>query len=198
MANHKYLLCHPLANTKTGKLNRYEYKDMLPDDLLAADEQVIFVIKPSLWLVLFFSFRVIVIAMLIVAGVLGLSQLMAPGPYGRYIIQLCALAILMRVGFAFLQWLSRNYVLTDRRVIRIQGVFSITIFQCALSRIQNTFLDMTFYERLFGLGSISFATAGSGSVEATWQHIKQPLDVHRRLLEVMKKDMAKTTSDCGL
>ncbi len=86
---------------------------------------------------------------------------------------------------AFLQWLIRSYVLTDNRVIRIRGVLTIDIFQCSLVRIQNTFLVLTLPQRLLGLGSIVFATAGTGSVEAIWQHIKNPLSIHQQLIRAI-------------
>jgi len=35
---------------------------------------------------------------------------------------------------------------------------------------------------LLGLGNIAFTTAGTGSVEAIWWHVKNPLNIHQQLI----------------
>ena len=159
--------------------------DLLPSDLLIDDEQIVFVIKPSLWTIAFLCFRTVLIAVVVAMLALFAGPPMQLERWSAYIVQGCIVAVLARVGFAFLQWLSRTYVLTDKRVIRIRGVLTIDIFQCSLVRIQNTFLVLTLPQRLLGLGSIVFATAGTGSVEAVWQHVKTPLSIHQQLIHAV-------------
>jgi PH (Pleckstrin Homology) domain-containing protein len=159
--------------------------ELLPGDLLSEDEEVIFAIKPSLWTVAFLSFRVVAITSAIAIIATIISPMFNLGPYASQIIGYCGLTALARVGFAFLQWFSRTYVLTDRRVIRIRGVFTIDIFQCSLVKIQNTFLTLTLPERVLGLGSIALTTAGTGAIEAIWRHTKNPLKIHHKLLTAM-------------
>ena len=156
---------------------------LLPGDLLHENETVIFALKPSPWAIVFLSIRVILIAILVMLLVLVLRGWL--GGQGGRIIQAAAFVALARVGFAILQWLSRVYVLTDKRIIRIRGVFTIDIFQCSLSRLQNTFLSMSFAQRLLSLGNIAFTTAGQGQVEAIWRHIKRPMEVHKQLLRAI-------------
>ena len=159
--------------------------DLLPSDLLIDDEQIVFVIKPSLWTIAFLCFRTVLIAVVVAMLALFAGPLLELEQWSALIVQGCIVAVLVRVGFAFLQWLSRTYVLTDKRVIRIRGVLTIDVFQCSLVRIQNTFLVLTLPQRLLGLGSIVFATAGTGSVEAVWQHVKTPLNIHQQLLHAI-------------
>jgi uncharacterized membrane protein YdbT with pleckstrin-like domain len=89
-----------------------------------------------------------------------------------------AVIIFVQLLAAVLQWTSRLYVLTDRRVMRIKGILNIDIFECPLVKIQNTYMTLSWYERIFGLGTILFATAGTAGLEAAWQNINQPLEVH--------------------
>ena len=107
--------------------------------------------------------------------------------YADNVMRYSFFVLLGRFGFALLQWGSRTYVLTDRRLIRIRGVFTIDIFQCNLNKIQNTFLILTLPERILGLGSIALTTAGTGAVEAIWRHVKSPLKVHRQLLNALNQ-----------
>ena len=159
--------------------------DLLPGDLLADDEEVVFAIKPSLWSIAFLSVRTVIIAAAVAVASYFLAPLLQVDSWRVPILQGCGAAVLIRVGFAFLQWLSRSYVLTDKRVIRIRGVFTIDIFQCALVRIQNTFLVLTLPQRILRLGNIAFTTAGTGSVEAIWRHVKAPLQVHNQLIRAI-------------
>ena len=162
-----------------------DINDLLPGDLISEDEKVIFALKPSLWTVVFLGFRTLVLASLLAALTLWLGPWLHLGRLSTYIVEACGAAILARMGFAVLQWVSRSYVLTDRRVIRIRGVFTIDIFQCALNKIQNTFLVLTLAQRLLHLGNIEFTTAGTGYVEAIWRHVKHPLDIHKQLINAM-------------
>ncbi len=162
-----------------------DINDMIPDDLLSEDEQVVFAIKPSLWYIVFNSVGTVLLATLTTIAVLAACAIFPLGTLGGKIIQGCGIAVLGRVGFAFLQWVSRTYVLTDRRVIRIRGVFTIDIFQCALVKVQNTFLDISLIQQFLNLGNISFTTAGTGQIEAMWRHVKDPLKVHHQLISAM-------------
>ena len=174
-----------MVQTEEKSFSHPNIDDLLPGDLLADDETVIFAIKPSLWAIGFVSFRTVAVASLLALVTYILGPALHLGDYGLYLIELCGLVVLGRVGFALLQWASRTYVLTDRRVIRIRGVLTIDIFQSSLNRIQNTFMVLTLPERFFGLGDIEFTTAGTGAVEAVWRHLKNPLPIHHQLLRAM-------------
>ena len=168
------------ATSKSGESKPLAAADLVPEHLLDGDEIVLFAIKPSLWFVVFVSAR----------WLIGLLMLLCLAPWIGAVVPgithtLLAKAVLAlaaaRLGFAVLEWASRSYVLTNRRVMRIRGIFNISIFECSLLQIQNTFLTLAWYERLLGLGSISFATAGTGAVEATWATVAHPLEVHEQV-----------------
>jgi len=167
------------------QMNSPNIDDLLPSDLLSEDETVIFAVKPSLWSIVFLSLRTIVIAMVLALSITFLGPIIKVRSWGSYIIPLCGAAVLGRLGFAFLQWISRSYVLTDRRVIRIRGVFTIDIFQSSLLKIQNTFLVLPLIQRILGLGNIAFTTAGTGEIEAIWRHIRDPLAIHQQLIRAI-------------
>jgi len=162
---------------------------VVPAHLLDEGEAVILAIKPSLWFILFASAKVF----LVVAAVVFLAwrweyvyrDLFSFLSF-RTIYQIAAVVVAVQLAVSFVVWLSRLYVLTNRRVIRIKGVFNIDIFEAPLARIQNTYLTLAVYERPVGLGSIHFATAGTAAIEATWQNISQPLDVHEMIRRAMR------------
>lgn len=162
--------------------------DLLPAHLLDGDEIVILAIKPSLWFILFASSRWLVAMGIVIAlsewivgtfGFLGLTQPM--------VVQAALALAGARFGFALLQWVSRLYVLTNRRIMRLMGIFNVDLFECPLTKIQNTYLSLAWYERLTGVGSIGFATAGTGGIEASWLNVNNPMELHERLRSAIRR-----------
>jgi uncharacterized membrane protein YdbT with pleckstrin-like domain len=95
--------------------------------------------------------------------------------------------IILRLAWQVLEWYSRVYVLTDRRVLRRMGVLRVAVFQAELKSIQHTSVFAGVRERLFGLGSIGFATAGSDTFDAFWVMVRQPFAVHRVVAEAIRR-----------
>jgi membrane protein YdbS with pleckstrin-like domain len=160
--------------------------DLLPAHLLDGGEIVILAIKPSLWFLLFQSFRWLV-AMVLVIWFVGRWGYWVPVVKTPLVVNVAAALAAARVGLAMLQWVSRLYVLTNRRVLRIKGIFNVDLFECPLAKIQNTYLTLTWYERLFALGTISFATAGTAGVDALWINVNHPLEVHERVRAAIQR-----------
>jgi uncharacterized membrane protein YdbT with pleckstrin-like domain len=93
----------------------------------------------------------------------------------------------IRLGWQFLDWANRLYVLTDRRVIRRRGVFQVDVFEARLDRIQQTSVLQLVRERIFGLGSIAFATAGTSRLEALWEAVYAPFEVQKTVIEAIDR-----------
>ncbi len=157
---------------------------LIPDSLLDQNEQVIFAIKPSLWLVLFFSLRIGAICLVMAL----LAMFFTSPPVSTYVIIGCGITIFIRVCIALLQWASRAYVLTDRRIIQTSGVLTVVVFQCKLSKIQNTFQVFPLLLRFFGLANIAFTTAGTGGVEAIWHLCPKPLGTHEIIVKTITEN----------
>lgn len=160
--------------------------DLLPANLLSGDEIVILLLKPSLWFVLFRSFRWIA-AMALVVWLIGYFGHLLPIAKNSTVVNVVVAIAAARVGFAMLDWAARSYVLTNRRVMRVRGIFNVDLFECQLTRIQNTYLTLTWYERLFGLGSITFTTAGTAGADPAWVNISRPLEVHEHVRAAINK-----------
>ena len=72
-------------------------------------------------------------------------------------------------------------------MIRIRGVIRVHVFECQLAQIQHTNLLFSLRERVFGLGTIGFATAGTAAAEVFWLMIARPLDVHQLLVQTLNR-----------
>ena len=161
---------------------------MLPAELLQPGELIILLIKPSPLYILLVPMRFV--ALVLLCTMLG-AQLQSRGiSFGldRHEIIIVALAVIgVRLFWQMLDWLSHVYVLTDQRVIRVQGVLNVHVFECPLQRVQQTDLILPLAQRLFWLGSIGFATAGTAGHEAYWLMIAKPLEVHKKIVETLRR-----------
>lgn len=160
---------------------------LLPEQLLQGGELIILLIKPSPWFIVLSSLGVLAGVALALAFSLWLAS-RGFAFLGRVDLVLLAIAICgVRLVWQFLEWLSRVYVLTDRRVLRVRGVVRVQVFETALRNVQHTVLQFTLRERLFGLGSIGFATAGTAGIEAAWTMIARPLEIHQKVVRALDR-----------
>ena len=159
-------------------------ESMVPAHLLDGGEVVHFAIKPSFWFVPLTSLRWVAVSFLMV---LFSNTGWVPSTMRWYLTQFAVLILVGRMGWATLDWVSRLYVLTNRRVMRIRGVFTVDLYECALERIQNTLLNLSLPVRLTWTGTIAFQTAGSASGLAAWETVARPLEVHERLREAIRR-----------
>ncbi len=166
--------------SKSGEAKPLSAVDLLPAHLLDGGEIVLFAIKPSLWFILFASARWLTCLVAVILLAPWLAKAMG-GLDSALVVKAAIVMAMARVGFAVMEWASRLYVLTNRRVMRVRGIFNINLFECSLLRIENTYVTLAWYERLFGLGTISFATAGTGPYEVSWANVAHPLEVHEQV-----------------
>ncbi|HUU84671.1 MAG TPA: PH domain-containing protein [Phycisphaerae bacterium] len=157
----------------------------VPSELLDGGEIVILAVKPSLWSVAFASFPWVLGGAIIVAfttWLAGTPNPVATGP----LVQLTLAVVALRIGMAVLQWVSRVYVLTNRRIMRIRGVFRASVFACPLVKVINTGVTVVPHEKLARLGSIWFNT-GTNSDDGTWYHVTHPEEIHDQIRRAIER-----------
>jgi len=159
----------------------------VPADLVRDDEIVILLLRPSILYIILSSIGSLMFILIITLALMWMTRLawvtwtdVAAAGLG---FGLAAI----RLGWQALEWWSRVYVLTDRRIIRRMGVLRVSVFECQLKNIQHTSVFMLVRERLFNLGSIGFSTAGSDTFEAFWVMIRRPFEVHRIVVQAIER-----------
>jgi hypothetical protein len=158
---------------------------LLPAELIGGDETIIFAIKPSLWYILFDSARWVVGALLVVMGA-GLVSEAASSLTETQVMSGALAAVGIRIGVALLRWASRFYVLTNRRVMRVSGVFQVEVFESPLLKIRNTGVTRDFMESFAQLGTIQLIFTDPEGGLGRWRNIRDPDAVHaevRRAIE---------------
>jgi len=161
---------------------------MLPAELLQPGEVIILLIKPHPIYILLAPIRVFGIIALAATLLVLLSKRGYPVVWSpREIVLVALVLMLIRLVWQAFEWLSRVYVLTDQRIIRIRGVLTVSVFECQLTKLQQTDLILPLSQRLLGLGTLGFATAGTAAHEAFWVMVNKPLEVHQKVVETIRR-----------
>ena len=160
---------------------------MIPAQLLQDGEIIVLLLKPHPLYIVLAPLRILVILTLATTlGVL-IDTRLTTGANRQSILIVGITLILARLFWQFLEWLSRVYVMTDRRLIAVAGVLRVRVFETPLQNITHSEMLFSIRERLFGLGTLGFYTAGTGLVEAYWVMLAAPLEVHRQVVEALRR-----------
>ena len=158
----------------------------LAEEVLDGGEIVLLAIKPSLWFVLFDSARWILVSGLLLI-VSAIPSLQIGSLSSVTVAQLACLAIALRLGIALLRWVSRFYVLTNRRIMCLCGVFRADIRSCPLVAIQRTRVCVAAHERLVKLGTILFTAQADTDDDLHWYTIARCEEVHERVRRAIER-----------
>jgi hypothetical protein len=85
------------------------------------------------------------------------------------------LAPLLYFLWEFIAWHKREYVLTDHRVVKQEGVLSISSFDAPLDKINNVFHKQSLMGRLLNYGEVGLETASEQGT-TIFDFLSHPLD----------------------
>ncbi len=157
-------------------------------ELLQPGETVILLLKPSLLYIVLGSASSLLGIGLIAFLAAWLDRRFGWMPWSDH--QAIAVGVFVgavRLLWQFLEWASRIYILTDRRILRRKGVIRVSVFECRLEQIQQTAVFQSLRERIFFLGTMCFATAGAASFVALWTYVGRPFEVQRTVAEAVER-----------
>lgn len=147
---------------------------LIVGNVIPQGEIVQLLIKPSRWFVLLNSFRfaVITVVVLTLLHVLGVRLVLSKS----LSVQFGLFLIAGRVMWSTVEWMGLYYILTDLRVARVSGIFSLQIQSCPLRKVEAVNFYTTVGERLLGKGCIEMTNPEK---KMTWQTVGRPQRIHR-------------------
>ena len=155
--------------------------------VLGPDEVIVLLLRPSVLYIVLSSLGTLV-ASLVIGLVIAYAAHFPWSPWKEsHAVLFGGGLACMRLAWAWLDWINHAYALTDRRVIARRGILRTALYEAPLTRIQNTIVVQSMRERLCGLGTLGFATAGRGTFDAFWESIASPFEVHRKVLETIQR-----------
>lgn len=69
---------------------------------------------------------------------------------------------------------SRRYVLTSHRVVAVAGLLRQGVVDAPIRNVRQVTMYKSFPERVLGLGTLGFATAGTGGQDVIWRLVDRP------------------------
>ena len=153
---------------------------------LDGDELIQLSIKPSLWYIPLTSANILMlVAVLGVACALAMRAGATPVTVMPFQILACLAAV--RIGVAMLQWASRLYVFTNRRVLRFEGVLKVSVAECRLKQIGGVDVRPSWLGRGIRLGSIHMRPADEDARAIVWADVARPQEIHELLVRAIRK-----------
>ena len=153
--------------------------------LLGQNERILLVTRQH-WFILFSNiFLEIILTIVLIAGVTAaqLSFPLVPLISFGYILVLVPLAGMLR---DILIWSNRQYIVTNRRVVQISGVFSKNVVDSSLEKVNDVKMSQSFFGRLFDYGDVEILTASEIGVNL-FKRIGNPVKFKTAMLNAKEK-----------
>lgn len=152
------------------------------DDLLGQDEEIQLVAhRHMIFLVLhLLPYAVLTIAVWVGAGFAQARvDRFSPWPaLGLLVASLVPLAITI---YRFLVWRLEEYVVTNYRIVQVEGILNKRVLDSALEKVNDVMMTQTIVGRIFGYGNIDILTGSERGINSL-TGISDPFSFKRALL----------------
>ena len=153
------------------------------DSLMSTGERVIHRVRQH-WLVLLWGARIPIAAIVAALLILVLSQSVSGA--ARDLLGVLTLVLFVG-GLAFLTWatlryLNTEFVLTNRRVVQVEGVVNKRATDSSLEKINDAVLTQSIFGRVFGFGDLDILTAAEAGIER-FRMLVDPIGFKRAMLD---------------
>ena len=150
--------------------------------LLGQNERIVLATRQH-WFVLFSNIVLeIVLTLVLIVGVSAAATVNPLAGFG-FILVLVPLGGMLR---DILIWRNREYIVTNRRVIQINGVFSKDVVDSSLEKVNDVKMNQSFFGRMFDYGDIEILTA-SETGDNLFKRIGDPIKFKTAMLNSKEK-----------
>ena len=153
--------------------------------LLGENEQILFVTHHH-WLVLageILAETLLTVAVVVLVSLIWYLWLPNPLVWLGYLLLIIPLISLWR---DVLIWKNREYVVTNRRVIQLAGVFNKSITDSSLDKVNDVKMSQSFLGRMLDYGNIEILTASELGVNK-FTYIGRPIQYKTAMLNAKEK-----------
>jgi len=170
--------CHILLVVKTGEKMAKNYLE----GLLGENEQILFETHQH-WFVLFGKiFLEVLLIVLLVVGSLTAAAFYPAAIYGLILVIVPLIGMLNDI----MVWRNKAYIVTNRRVIQISGVFNKNVVDSSLEKVNDVKMSQSFFGRMFGYGDIEILTASELGVNL-FHEIANPIEFKTAMLNAKER-----------
>jgi len=158
-------------------------KDKYINTLLGENEKMLLVTRQH-WFVLFGSILlelvfIIILLVALTTAAIFLSPFSAIG----YLVLLIPLGSMVR---DILIWYNRQYIVSNRRVMQVNGIINKNVIDSSLEKVNDVKMSQSFFGRIFNYGSVEILTASELGVNL-FQRIEDPVHFKTAMLNAKEK-----------
>jgi hypothetical protein len=158
------------------------------DGLLSTGERISYRNKQHPF-VFVWGARYAILAVIIAAALLWLSQNIATdGVTGTIRMLLGWATLLLFIGgiavaiWTALRYVNQEYVLTNRRVIQVEGVLNRNSTDSSLEKINDAVLTQSLFGRMFDFGDLTVLTASEAGIDKMHM-LRKPIEFKKAMLD---------------
>ena len=150
--------------------------------MLGENERIVLVTRQH-WFVLFSNILLeIILTLVLIAAVLAAMTIYPLAVVG-FILVLVPLGGMLR---DILIWNNHEYLVTNRRVIQISGIFNKDVVDSSLEKVNDVKMNQSFFGRMFDYGDVEILTASEIGVNL-FKRIGDPVKFKTAMLNAKEK-----------
>jgi len=150
-------------------------------NLLGEGEEIVFVTRQH-WLIPLAHVltELVLIALLMAAAIVVPQAFNIPVQLVLFVTLLLGIVVLLSAIGDILRWRNEQFVITDRRVLQLQGVVSKNVLDSSLEKINDVELRQSWVGRIFNYGDLEVLTASDEGVNRM-RAIERPIQFKRAM-----------------
>lgn len=136
------------------------------------------------WFVFIWGARYTILA-IVIAGLGAVIQTNVSSPWREILGWAAAILFiggLLLLGWTILRYMNQEYVLTNRRVIEVEGVLNKRVTNSSLEKVNDIVLTQSIFGRMFGFGDLEILTASETGI-SRFRMLIQPVRFKREMLD---------------
>jgi hypothetical protein len=153
------------------------------EGLMSTGERIVHREKQH-WFVFIWGARYTILA-IIIAGIGAVVQTNLSSPWREILGWAAAILFiggLLLLGWTILRYMNQEYVLTNRRVIEIEGVLNKRVTDSSLEKVNDIVLTQSVFGRMFGFGDLEILTASDTGI-SRFRMLVPPVKFKREMLD---------------
>ena len=151
-------------------------------NMLGENERIILVTRQHGFVLFSSIIAEIVVALIVLVAISALTVANPVAAFGFLLI----LVPLVIMTHDILAWTNRQYIVTNRRVVQISGIFNKDVFDSSLEKVNDVKMTQSFFGRLFDYGDVEIMTA-SETGDNLFKRIGDPVKFKTAMLNAKEK-----------
>jgi uncharacterized membrane protein YdbT with pleckstrin-like domain len=152
-------------------------------NMLGENERILLVTRQHAFVLISSIIAEIVVTLIIIVAISALTAMVNPLAGFGFLLLLIPLVIMLR---DILVWSNQQYIVTNRRVIQVSGIFSKNVVDSSLEKVNDVKMTQSFFGRLFDYGNVEILTA-SETGDNLFKRIGDPVKFKTAMLNAKEK-----------